>query len=96
MSLTEFLLARVVEEEDEVQHWVDEAPGVWRDWVRSACEVKRRVIALHARDPGDGQAWDPACTVVASDVRTPDACITLRELAQSYADHPDFRDDWRP
>lgn len=58
------------------------------------CEAKRRIVALHSE--GDkGTCY--TCSV--NGTRVQDnliACPTLRDLAAVYADHPDYRDEWRP
>lgn len=52
--------------------------------IRSECEAKRRIVELYAapdpHDPGE------SC---------PD-CLALRFLAAVYAEHPDYRDEWKP
>ena len=67
-------------------------------------EIKRRIIALHAHDapnPHECPTWkwrdpdhpdDPAET----DTGWAADCATLRLLAQPYAEHPDYRPEWRP
>lgn len=65
-------------------------------------EAKRRMLDEHtpARPPGrpnmerhclsctTAQTWDEASGE--------STCLTLRLLALPYADHPDYRNDWRP
>lgn len=64
--------------------------------------AKRRIVELHTPDsegncetcgtgqrswgPGDPGEFDP----------TPWPCRTIRVLASVYADHPDYRQEWRP
>ncbi|WP_405149464.1 DUF6221 family protein [Sphaerisporangium sp. NBC_01403] len=61
-------------------------------------EAKRRIISEHA--PHEDYSW--ACrTCSAADscgcMGGPDLpCPTLRLLALPYADHPDYREEWRP
>lgn len=64
--------------------------------VLTECEAKRRIVELHTRATqdghvcpstrGEGTLWsfggDPACD-------------TLRLLALPYADHPDYRQEWK-
>ena len=81
---------------------IDEAGGHVADhvayWdpahVLRECEAKRRIVALHSE--GDkGTCY--TCSV--NGTRVQDnliACPTLRDLAAVYADHPDYRDEWRP
>jgi hypothetical protein len=145
MTLTEFLLARIDEDEAEIgpPFGRDEKAGPngigWAE-VRAIsevlmsgqaralaeCEAKRRIVALHAitwqRDRewtylngGDGPHMErfddwavcSSCGQVSftegkwvefgTDVpHTDAACPTIRTLAAIYADHPDYREEWKP
>lgn len=119
MSLTEFLLARIAEDEARAP-LVDQCPynlgdiTEEEDWagvhwtsarVLAECEAKRRIVAEHA--PFERPYYDRA----ASEFRTGTAgcgrcisddrdvvdwpCATMRALAAVYADHPDYREEWR-
>ena len=61
------------------------------------CEAKRRVVELHGRDHEcstyDRHGEIDNCTWVLHDERP---CSTLLLLASVYADHPDYREEWRP
>lgn len=72
------------------------------------CEAKRRIVAVHERVDRRGADGSP---VTADDVCSQCAefdfypwegvadewpCPTLRALTLPYADHPDYRDEWRP
>jgi hypothetical protein len=48
------------------------------------CEAKRRIVRMH--QPPTICGWD------CRDGR----CPTLRALALPYADHPDYREEWKP
>lgn len=58
--------------------------------VLAECDAKRRIVADHASThecPKDGDScgwWDG------------EPCDVIRLLALPYADHPDYRDEWRP
>ena len=80
-TLTDFLLARIAEDEaqnTEARRRIDEgywSPNEARRWA-AECEAKRRLIR-----------WLDD--------------FTLREqglslLALPYADHPDYREEWKP
>lgn len=72
--------------------------------ILAECEAKRRIVALH----GGFLAWSTAnqlhCETCAkwyeADYDGPPnvdwPCATLRLLAMPYADHPDYREEWRP
>jgi hypothetical protein len=71
------------------------------------CEAKRKIIALHMRQTGGwGRSECAVCfeTLVSRENTTLDVdyvsmepwpCPTLKFLAEPYADHPDFREEWR-
>lgn len=50
----------------------------------------RAVVALHTGDE------DPDCPPWGRRPDGSEPCATLLALAQPHADHPDFRDEWRP
>jgi hypothetical protein len=75
----------------------DAAHIIRHDPARVLAEVdaKRRIIAGHHRS---GLAC-PRCSLGTEDgqiVFELDPCETLRLLALPYADHPDYREEWRP
>ena len=120
-NLTEFLLARIAEDEAAAHHargllgmdaqWhtaehlrergltIADARHVER-WssarVLAECEAKRRIVELHDcvhECIGDGNLTaDPNL----QDGAYGGPCDTLLLLALPYADHPDYRDEWRP
>ena len=51
--------------------------------------AKRRIVELHRRNVEADDCW--SCGWVKS---LP--CDTVRALALPYADHPDYRQEWRP
>jgi hypothetical protein len=57
--------------------------------VLAECEAKRRIVA-HWPDPFGN--WDHTQASAAKAVKD----HALRALALPYADHPDYRDEWRP
>ncbi len=69
--------------------------------VLAECEAKRRIVELHDVDcyvgtgpDGDDEYFCEGCrtsTIDPADIQ----CPTLRALTLSYADHPDYRDEWR-
>jgi hypothetical protein len=123
MTITEFLLARIAEDEALARDAASEGSPPrtgWQLWtnklsttpggerlgprgtveahpnrVLAECEVKRWIVELHVCDPERGAIWDPACTVDGYGAAVPDDCPTLRFLASVYADHPDYREEWR-
>jgi hypothetical protein len=103
LTLAEFLLARIAEDEA----WASSTtpPPTWfvrGDGLRSPnyparvlveCEAKRRIVENVTRciqDAEDGPGSE--CLRYTAQIVTP----TLYALALPYADHPDYREEWRP
>lgn len=105
-DLAEFLLARIAEDEkwarrrrdeDFVKHRVSRRPHLAPDdaeRVLARCASDLRIVGWHASghecprdDDSDLAGWfgseEPPCP-------------TLCALALPYAEHPDYRQDWRP
>lgn len=94
-SLTEFLLARIAEDEATVAATVERAAseripadelGPWRTRVLAECEAKRRIVTAIA-------AW---LDEHSDEDHVPAGDDALAWLGTIYADHPDYRDEWRP
>ena len=119
-TLTDFLLARVAEDEAQVEYATD--PGGWtlsgdergypvisRSRVLAECEAKRRIVGLHRRvdlfhGPDDRTFGCDICGDRLGDTFSWDClepgeslwpCLTIGLLALPYADHPDYRQEWR-
>lgn len=99
-ALADFLLARIAEDEARAEYVHDY--GSWSSTdhytparVLAECEAKRRIVDLHA--PIEGAVW-PTCSCCGmygeADVDWP--CATLRALALPYADHDDYREEFKP
>lgn len=125
MTLTEFLLARITEDEtqvnshvagweaagdDEVRHfvgplrkdteypWMRVGPGR----VLAECEAKRATIAAVWEWLADEDYREGCCHTV-DEIMGGGICtsfsttpLLLRPMAAVYADHPDYRDEWKP
>ena len=115
MTLTEFLLARIAEDEDIARNSM--ASMRWSTRVLAECEAKRKIIAAaFALASTIDSEW--GCCHEGDAIRTgivepvfdddaaqplPDYCIGpgvagrfLRPLAHVYAEHPDYREEWKP
>ena len=57
--------------------------------VLAECEARRRIIAEHSDQHGC-VSWQSASAYPYV------GCSVLRLLALPYADHPEYREDWRP
>lgn len=90
MTITEFLLARVAEDEANAASWYEDWGGNMeplRGRVLAECAAKRAIVAdCSTINP---EHYDPY------EVR-PFAKAILRELASVHADHPDFDPEWAP
>lgn len=114
MALTDFLLARIAEDE-ALAHGVvlDTGDGLLlvdepvtigghqivasASRVLAECEAKRRIVDLHqAADVDYGLESCFSCGARDGWHDLPFPCPTLKALAAVYADHPDYRDEWRP
>lgn len=71
--------------------------------VLAEVEAKRRIIEMHETEPaipevycdhGTHSPGKPAMCAACGYEEAP--CPTLRLLAIPYADHPDYRQEWRP
>lgn len=106
MTLTDFLLARIAE--DDANGWVSSglrAEPYSRTRAHLECEAKRRIVEKLERrwDEADAAAEDPNLSVrergsmnrMYSSQAT-GLASAVRALAEVYADHPDYREEWRP
>jgi hypothetical protein len=67
--------------------------------VLAEVDTRRRILGLHApRGRDDGcvicDAGNGSCGCMGGDWEYP--CDTVKLLALTFADHPDYRDEWRP
>lgn len=58
--------------------------------VLAEIDAKREILKAH----GNGDAWCDYCA--GYDDEVDDQCLTARLLALPYADHPEYRKEWRP
>lgn len=58
-------------------------------------EAKRRIMALHTIRSGTGGDWDTDPAAICNECGGLYPCETLELLALPYADHPDYREEWR-
>lgn len=99
-ELIEFLNARLDE--------IEARTHVGRRYVLADLDAKRRIVADHLPRPRASGLHGLWCTTCHDDpdpegrdydVR-PSArewpCLTIRALALPYADHRDYRDEWKP
>lgn len=74
----------------------------WSPWrVMSGCIARRLILAAHRRNlmsNGDGEVVGAECSMCRQDLTRQKEwpCYTVRTLALEYADHRDYRYEWRP
>jgi len=101
-DLAEFLLARAAEDEATNaglahHHFCPDNPchcGLTARILRE-CEAKRRIVGLCMETLAVEIPGFPVDTAGFEEARSL-ASATLRALALPYADHPSFREEWRP
>ena len=92
MTLTEFVLARIAEDEEwarsegVLRGFRDGAPGPAR--VLAECEAKRRIVARYGVC---SQCYDEG-----NRIETRVLEWASRLIALPYVDNPEYRDEWRP
>lgn len=104
VTLTDFLLARIAEDEATAREYalgaysmVGEAVDAHAEVlgedraaarVLAECEAKRAIVNYFRVMRENAEQFDA--------LRLSDADAVLTMLATVYADHPDYRDEWRP
>ena len=63
--------------------------------VLAECEAKRRIVVDLHRPVTDGEG-DWFCDMLETGAESNWPCETIRLLALPYADHSDYREEWRP
>jgi hypothetical protein len=109
VTLTDFLLARIAEDEDaaraaDAPYFLYDLDGKGADQfahiarhdpprVLAECEAKRRIVEAC------GDIWEPNDHRWMSDTDADYHAgleVAARFLAAIYADHPDYRQEWKP
>jgi hypothetical protein len=89
MDISEFVLARVAEDESDANSY---AAAIWSSTdsdqrrLLAECDAKRRMVELF-QGLRAGESVDAGRKLADS---------VLELLAVPYADHPDYREEWRP
>lgn len=90
MTLSEFLLERIGEDELMIHCEWNCHERVYRE-----CEAKLRIVEHH-RSIGGGVCNSCYTNGAQDEWHAADwPCPTLCHLAAVYADHPDFREEWK-
>jgi len=95
MNITEFLEARITEDERPAYYYGSLALGVNR--ILAECAAKRVIIGHHVRVPDVyGDADGDTCSICTETGPMPQGwpCFTVNALAAVYSDHPDYQQDW--
>ena len=89
MTLTDFLLDRIAE--DEARYEADPCEyGYGHSHRMAECEAKRQIVEFFAAQDSL-QPDDP----LSAGLLTAEG-VVLPHLALPYASHPDYREEWRP
>ena len=93
-DLTDFLLARIAEDEAWAESETFPQPFRFEAArVLAECEAKRRIVDRCERDMvAEGESASGYDIIAHTDALARD---TLEFLALPYADHPDYREEWR-
>lgn len=92
MTLSEFLQARLAEDEAEAR-----AAGTrWQALARYSAHVARHSPARVLAESAAKRAMFPHLMIEDHRLGYCDRCMVLRLLASVYADHPDYRPEWAP
>ena len=89
ITLTDFLLARIAEDEADLCHCCDDGLGTVVGFARADLAAKRRIVEAMA-------APEELVTEDARRVAAIARLVVLGNLAAPYSDHPDWREEWRP
>ena len=105
MNITRFLLARLDEQESRANP-LRYLPGKYGGEavarrLLADCAAKRRIVELHQPEYAPATDWQGAhlscsCNPTDEFLGTDWPCRTLLAVASVYADHPDYREEWRP
>ena len=93
MTLTEFLLARITED-DKQAYFAWPRPPMTSERLRAECEAKRVIVRI-CDDLLRSFNHEP--TAPWPDVNRRErqhASVILESLALPYAEHPDYREEW--
>lgn len=100
LTLTEFLLARIAEDEQDAECvlWDNGQGNVesYESRVLAECDAKRRIVeewrraeslidTLTQADQPDVDEWEAQSRALE---------VVLRTIAAVYADHPDYNEEW--
>lgn len=106
ISITDFIAARLEEDqslaEETLARWPPAALGDRRvqHWQQTLVDVaaKRAIRGLHTRNEPGKYTPLPYCDCQCEDgiVLGTWPCQTMRFIAGVWADHPDYRQEWRP
>jgi hypothetical protein len=94
-DLTDFLLARIAEDEawlrSAAEHWACYPPPQEPTRLLAECEAKREIVRAYQlrAEQGSGRGGE----VIG--YHATGVAVAIRHLAAVYADHPDYRGEWR-
>jgi hypothetical protein len=92
VTLTEFLTARMDEDEALGRGWTEHGIGSFGPRVLREVEAKRAIVAAYVDSETCLNRGYTELTRGSQLARL----SVCRHLAAVYSDHPDYRDEWRP
>ncbi|GLH94913.1 DUF6221 family protein [Phytohabitans aurantiacus] len=99
MDLIEFLRARLDEDEERWRHLADQGEQGYWDFHLAEVDAKRRILAEVVDEAtGLDEQVDGEFRVGSRDLVAEPylGTVLLRLLALPYAEHLDYREEWRP
>lgn len=98
LTLADFLLARIAEDEASIDEMVRGGDPSWwsADRMLYECEAKRRIVEGRTGIPHPSDGCDGSCDGPNDHWHLVYEWDVLRALAAVYADHPDYREAWKP
>lgn len=97
LTLTDFLLARLDEDERAPREWQrvgGEAGSVAARRLLAEVAAKRRIVEQHRWRVAQDAHEDDYEVRLLAEARCEELDAVLRALASVYADHPDYRAEW--
>lgn len=78
----------------KLRSWADTETGWTQRRILAEIDAKRQIVKLHGRL--DVASFCVTCDAPSGIPGEPHGCPTLRLLAQPFAAHPEYQEEWRP
>lgn len=95
MTITEFLLARIAEDQAEAEgNRGDYYQDQYGERMLLECKAKRRIVAFAVVFEERAKSEKDPIRRTLAEMMAEDALDPLKALVAIYSDHPDYRDEW--